>query len=106
MNQEYLTFVTTPNQEEASRIAEALVNERLAACVNILPAIESVYRWEGQVTRDREVLLIIKTTAHRFAELEQRIKALHSYTTPEIIAINIERGSKEYLEWLQAAVKI
>ena len=104
MNQELVIFVTTPNNEEASRLAEALVEERLAACVNIVPAITSVYRWEDNVTRDSEVLLIIKTTEARYTELEQRIKELHSYTTPEVIAFKIERGSANYLQWLRESV--
>ena len=104
VNQELLIFVTTSSNEEASRLATTLVEERLAACVNIVPAIMSIYRWEGNVTRDNEVLLIIKTTENRYAKLEQRIKELHSYTTPEIIAFKIERGSAAYLQWLRESV--
>ena len=94
-------MVTTPNNDEAARIAGALVSERLAACVNIVPGIDSVYRWEGQVARDREVLMIIKTTDERYAELERRVKDLHSYGTPELLALRIERGSEQYLSWLR-----
>ncbi len=104
MSHELIAFVTVPNKEEASSLAEILVSERLCACVNILPAIESVYSWEGKVTKDSELLLIIKTTDERYEELERRIKELHSYTTPEIIAMKIERGSQAYLEWLRQAV--
>lgn len=104
MNHELIVLVTTQNNEEASRIAEALVSERLAACVNIIPAIESIYRWEGKVTLDRESLMIIKTTDDRYAELEQRAKQLHSYSTPEVVAFKIERGSSEYLSWLRDSV--
>jgi periplasmic divalent cation tolerance protein len=104
MSHELLVLVTAPNEDEARRIANALVEERLAACVNIVAAIESVYRWEGQVTTDRETLLIIKTTDERYEELEQRVKELHSYSTPEVIAFKIERGSSEYLSWLQDSV--
>ena len=71
---------------------------------NILGGIESVYRWEGRIARDSEVLMIIKTTDERYAELEEQIKALHSYTTPEVIAIRIERGSEAYLKWLSGSV--
>jgi periplasmic divalent cation tolerance protein len=106
MNQELIAFVTVANSQEAFQIAEILVNDKLAACVNILPPIESVYRWEGKVTRDQEILLIIKTTDERYATLEQRILALHSYTTPEIICVKIERGSTGYLEWLRQSVAI
>lgn len=82
-------------------MADALVSERLAACVNIVPAIESIYHWEGKVTRDSEALMIIKTTSDRYPELETRVKELHSYSTPEIVAIRIERGSEQYLNWLR-----
>jgi periplasmic divalent cation tolerance protein len=104
MSHELLVLVTAPNEDEARRIANALVEERLAACVNIVGAIESVYRWEGQVTTDSETLLIIKTTDEKYEELEQRVKELHSYSTPEVIAFKIERGSAEYLSWLQDSV--
>jgi periplasmic divalent cation tolerance protein len=106
MSQELIVFVTAVNQEEASRLAETLVSERLCACVNILPAIESVYRWEDKVSKDNEALLIIKTVDERYVEVERRITELHSYTTPEIIAMKIERGSKAYLEWLRQAVAL
>ena len=106
MSQELVAFVTTPNQEEALRLAENLVSERLCACVNILPAIESIYGWEGKVTKDQELLLIIKTSDERYQELEKRILELHSYTTPEVIAVKIERGSNAYLEWLRQSVSL
>ena len=106
MNQELIAFVTTANHEEALRLAENLVSERLCACVNILPAIESVYSWEGKVSKDQETLLIIKTTGERYEELQRRILELHSYTTPEIIAAKIERGSNAYLEWLRQSVAV
>lgn len=101
MNNELIVFVTASSNEEASRIASLLVEERLAACVNIISNIESVYRWQDKVTLDTEILMIIKTTGERYAELERRIKELHSYTTPEVIAFKIERGSKAYLDWLR-----
>lgn len=104
MSEELIAFVTVANQFEASSLAESLVSERLCACVNILPAIESIYRWEGKVNRDSEVLLLMKTTEERYEELERRIKELHSYTTPEIIALKIKRGSQAYLQWLRQAV--
>jgi periplasmic divalent cation tolerance protein len=104
MSNALIVLVTTPNVEEASRIADALVGGRLAACVNILSGIESVYRWEGRVARDSETLMIIKTTDERYAELEVQIKALHSYTTPEVVAIRIERGAEAYLKWLGESV--
>ena len=101
MSHELVVFVTTTNNEEAASIAEVLVSERLAACVNILGAIESVYRWEGKITRDREALMIIKTTSERYPELELRVKELHSYGTPEVLALKIEQGSADYLTWLR-----
>ncbi len=101
VSRELIVLVTTPNSEEAARISDALVSERLAACVNIIPAIESIYRWEGKVTRDSESLMIIKTTDERYVELERRVKQLHSYGTPEVIALTIERGSADYLDWLR-----
>jgi len=103
-NAELIAFVTAPNEEEAKRIAESLVSEQLAACVNLVGGVESIYRWEGKVARDREVLLIIKTTGGRYEELERRVKELHSYSTPEVIAFRIEQGSKEYLDWLRKSV--
>jgi periplasmic divalent cation tolerance protein len=100
MSHELVVFVTTIDSDEAARIADALVSERLAACVNIIGAIESVYRWEGKITRDREALMIIKTTDARYLELELRVKELHSYSTPEVLALKVEQGSAEYLKWL------
>ena len=101
MSDELIVFVTVPSGEEASRIGESLVSERLAACVNVVPGIESIYRWEGEVTRDAEWLLIIKTTDARFEEMERRVKELHAYKTPEVIAFKISRGSDDYLRWLR-----
>jgi periplasmic divalent cation tolerance protein len=101
MSHELIVFVTTPNNDEAASIAQALISERLAACVNIVPTIESIYRWEGKITRDREALMIIKTTGDRYPELERRVKELHSYGTPEVLALKIEQGSADYLKWLR-----
>jgi periplasmic divalent cation tolerance protein len=100
MSDELIVLVTTANAEEAARIADVLVSERLAACVNIVPGIESIYRWEGKVTRDHESLMIIKTTGERYDDLERRVKELHSYSTPEVVALKIDRGSEQYLKWL------
>ena len=95
-----VVLMTAGNKDEASRIAELLVDTRLAACVQILPEIESVYRWQGKVQREREVLLLAKTTQMRFGELEKRVRAMHSYETPEIIALPITAASAPYLKWL------
>jgi periplasmic divalent cation tolerance protein len=104
MSDELIVFVTAP-ADEAARIAEAIVSERLAACVNLVGGVESVYRWEGEVTRDRETLMIIKTTAARYDELERRVLELHSYATPEVIAYKVERGSADYINWLRDSTR-
>ncbi|GAB4505998.1 MAG: divalent-cation tolerance protein CutA [Anaerolineales bacterium] len=95
-----VAFVTAASTDEATRIAQALVEERLAACVNVVAPIVSVYRWEGQVQQDAEVLLVIKTTDARLPDLIQRVKALHSYQVPEVIALPVADGSPDYLRWL------
>jgi periplasmic divalent cation tolerance protein len=98
-------FITAANKEEATRLADMLVTSHLAACVQILPEIESVYRWQGKVERQREVLLIAKTTEAKFDELEKEVRALHSYETPEVVALQITGGSRPYLEWLTTSVE-
>jgi periplasmic divalent cation tolerance protein len=100
MTDQLVILITTPDHELADRIAVSLVEEKLAACVNIVPQIRSVYRWQGEVTRDSESLMIVKTTARRYPDLEKRVKELHSYSTPEVIALRIDRGSADYLEWI------
>lgn len=97
-------LVTTPNTAEAGKIANALVIERLAACVNVVPWIMSYYLWEDELIQESETLLIIKTTNDRYATLDRRVKELHTYSTPEVIAVKIERGSEEYLRWLRQSV--
>jgi periplasmic divalent cation tolerance protein len=105
-DQEYfLISITTSSSEEAERIAEALVQERLAACVNIVPAITSIYRWQGEVHRDSEVLLIAKSRPELFESLAARVKEMHSYEVPEIIALPITAGSKAYLKWIDESVQ-
>ena len=99
-----MVVMTAGSREEASRLAEMLVGSHLAACVQILPEIESVYRWEGRVHREPEVLLFAKTTRACFAELEREVRALHTYDTPEIIALPVTVGSAPYLEWLNDVV--
>jgi periplasmic divalent cation tolerance protein len=99
-----VVFMTAANGEEATRLAEMLVGAHLAACVQILPEMESVYRWQGKIERQSEVLLIAKTTRGKFDDLEREVRALHSYDTPEIVAVPIVAGSAPYLDWLfQAA---
>ena len=100
-----VVFMTAANGEEATRLAEMLVGAHLAACVQILPEIESVYRWQGNIERHAEVLLLAKTTQTKFDELEKEVRALHSYDTPEIIAVPVVAGSAPYLDWLNESVK-
>lgn len=96
-----VTFVTCGTQEEAERIAETLVSERLAACVNIVPGVLSVYCWEGKLCKEDERLLVIKTCDRRREELQNRVRALHRYSVPEIVTLRIESGSEEYLRWVK-----
>jgi periplasmic divalent cation tolerance protein len=98
-----VVFMTAANGEEATRLADMLVGAHLAACVQILPELESVHRWQGKIERQSEVLLLAKTTRVKFDELEREVRALHSYDTPEIIAVPVITGSAPYLDWLKQA---
>lgn len=102
-NDAIIVFMTAANGEEATRLADMLVGAHLAACVQILPEMESVYRWQGKIERQSEVLLLAKTTQAKFGELEREVRALHSYDTPEIVAVPITAASTPYLQWLLAA---
>ena len=95
-------YIVAADNDEANRIADALVGERLAACVNILGGVRSVYRWQGQVERADEVALIAKTTTMLFDSLAARVRALHSYDTPAIVAWPIVAGDTAYLDWIRA----
>jgi periplasmic divalent cation tolerance protein len=95
-----LCLTTCPDDDVAHRIAETLVAERLAACVQVLPGVASVYRWQGAVQRASEVLLLAKTTRERFEALSARIAALHPYDVPEIVAFDIAAGLPAYLDWI------
>lgn len=97
-----LCYCSCPDAASAQTIAEALVRERLAACVNRLPGIHSIYRWQGAVTTDNEELLLIKTMAIRFEALRARLLELHPYELPELIAVPVERGHAAYLDWVRA----
>lgn len=95
-----VVMLTAGSREEAARLAEMLVGSHLAACVQILPEMESVYRWKGTVQREAEFLLLAKTTAACFDDLEREVRALHTYETPEIVALPLTHVSAPYLEWL------
>jgi periplasmic divalent cation tolerance protein len=95
-----LVFCTCPDQESATHIAERLVGERLAACVNLLPGLTSIYRWQGTIEHEAEVLLLIKTVAGRLPVLTAALRGLHPYTLPEIIAVPITEGLPDYLTWM------
>jgi periplasmic divalent cation tolerance protein len=95
-----VVFIAWPDAEKARAAAEALVAEKLAACANLIPSVESIYRWEGKVERAGEVLMIAKTTAARYASLEARLRALHSYEVPEIAALPVSDGLPAYLRWV------
>ncbi len=101
-----VVLMTAANGEEAARLADLLIGAHLAACVQILPEMESVYRWQGKIERQAEILLLAKTTRSKFEELEREVRALHSYESPEIIALPIVAGSAPYLAWLTESVKL
>jgi periplasmic divalent cation tolerance protein len=95
-----LVLTTMPNDERADELALTLINERIAACVNVHAAMTSTYRWKGTVERDAERQLVIKTTRDRLPALESRLRALHPYDLPELIVIAVAAGSEEYLQWV------
>jgi len=97
-----VVLVTAPSAEAAAGIARALVEERLAACGNVVPGLRSIYRWEGKVHDDAEALLVLKTTRSRFPALRDRVLALHPYEVPEVLALPVEEGSEKYLAWVRA----
>ncbi len=99
-----IAFCTCPDDASAARIARALVEERLAACVSRIPGVRSTYAWQGAVHDDAEVLLLIKTQASRFDALRERVLALHPYELPELVAVEVTRGLDAYLAWVAAAV--
>jgi periplasmic divalent cation tolerance protein len=100
-----VVLMTAANAEEAERIASMLVETRLAACVQLLPAIQSVYRWKGEIASETEVLLLAKTLCEKFDELDRAVRAIHSYETPEIIALSVTAASEPYLNWLISEVQ-
>jgi|SRR5215469_10815328 len=105
MTDKLLVLTTAGSEAEANKIAQALVERRLAACVNIIPRIQSVYRWKDKIERSEEFLLFIKTRRALEPELQAAIRELHSYELPEHIALAIDEGSEEYLQWIDEAVR-
>lgn len=99
-----VVLVTCPTPAVGRRLARELVRSRLAACVNVLPGVESVFRWQGKVDRSREALLVIKTTRARFAALRRRVLSLHPYDLPEVIALPVAAGHSPYLRWIASSV--
>ncbi|KAM3843754.1 protein CutA [Vipera latastei] len=97
-------FVTCPNQTVAKDLARALVEQRLAACVNVLPGVTSIYRWKGAVEEDAEVLLMIKTRSSRVSALAEYVRSVHPYEVAEVIAVPIQQGNPPYLRWVEEAV--
>lgn len=104
-SQSIVVLITAPSAEKAAELGRAIVEERLAACANIVPGVRSIYRWEGKVCDDAEVLMVVKTQQALFDRLEARVKALHPYDCPEIIALPIVRGHAPYLQWIADSVE-
>ncbi|MGB8356832.1 MAG: divalent-cation tolerance protein CutA [Chthoniobacteraceae bacterium] len=99
-----VAFSTFADAETARKVVRMLVEERLVACGNILPQVESIYRWQGRIESNAEVIVIFKTTRARYADFEQRLRALHPYEVPEIIALNSVEGLPAYLQWIADSV--
>ncbi len=106
MTDKRIVLTTVGAREEASKIARALVERQLAACVNVVGPIESVYRWKGKIETSGEWLLVVKTTKEALDEVEEAIQELHSYELPEFLVLPIEGGSEEYLEWIADSVVV
>ena len=106
MTDKIVVMVTCGSRAEAKKIARVVVEARLAACANVMSSpVESVYRWKGKVESAKEVLVLVKSTRKRFAALEREIRRLHSYDTPEIIAVPVAEGSRAYLQWIEESVE-
>lgn len=105
MTETLVVLVTTPTPERAAEIARVAVEERLAACGNVVTGVRSIYRWEGEIQDDAEALLVLKTTRGRFEALRERVLSLHPYAVPEVIALPVEAGSAPYLAWIAAETR-
>ena len=95
-----VVFSTFPSEDKAADIARTLVSEQLCACVNLIPPVRSIYRWQNEICDERETLAVIKTTRERFAALRDRLIELHPYEVPEVIALPVEAGHEPYLDWV------
>jgi periplasmic divalent cation tolerance protein len=100
MTDAMLVLTTLPGADAAAELARSLVGEKLAACANIIPALRSIYRWQGKLQDDNEVLMLLKTRRPLYAKLEARILELHPYDVPEVLAFDVEQGQKAYLDWI------
>jgi len=100
-----IVLSTAANHEEAARLGRTLVAERLVACATLVPAVQSIYRWQGQIETSQEALLLLKTAVEQLPALEARLHELHSYQTPEFVVLAIESGSHPYLAWLEASLR-
>jgi periplasmic divalent cation tolerance protein len=106
MTDALVVLITSPNEEHAAQLARTLVGERLLACANLVPRIRSIYAWQGQVHDEAETLLVCKTRRGALGRLEGRVKELHPYDTPEVLALPVEGGSAGYLAWLEGSVAV
>lgn len=105
MAREIVVLVTTKNLRDGRKIAGRLVGQKLAACVNVVPRVESVFLWKGKICKENEALLVIKTRGSLFPRLEREVKKLHRYTVPEVIALPIGKGSRDYLAWIRESTR-
>jgi periplasmic divalent cation tolerance protein len=96
-----LVYITTSSEEEARKIGEALVQERLAACINIMKGLESIYEWQGELCRAQEFVILVKTTQDQWQKLHKRVLELHSYDCPAILALPVSMGNPKFLEWIE-----
>jgi periplasmic divalent cation tolerance protein len=106
MTETLTVLITAPDEENAARIGRALVDDRLAACANIIRGIRSIYRWKEEILDEPECMLVIKTVADKFIPLEKRVRELHPYEVPEIVAVKISEGSKPYLNWIEENTRL